>query len=378
MSQLDRRLLIGAAGVAGVAAISRLAQAGPLSPPAGPVSSTGRTLSEIYDKVARSDAGLAEPRIPVQSLPGNATATHVIAQPGSYYLTDNITGAAGKHGIEVAAPNVSLDLMGFSLVGSSGDTIGIKCTLQQQAIVVHGGFIADWAGGGLSAVGREAVVFGVVFERCGGGAEVGAGSRIADCTFRDNIGPRQPVGGGDWIIVDRCVLLGGWGNEGIATYRRSIVRDCVIDGGFSTGILAEDGCLITGCDVKANFGGITARAKCRVVGNLCRDMLTGIHTQSGSSDVQDNTCVGVDYGVHVEGSDGSNISGNTIAATNTGVLVNGGSTRCVILGNRVRSTAATPYAIPSGNAYGPIVNIAAAGNIAAVANANHPWANFTY
>ena len=33
--------------------------------------------------------------------PGNGTNTFIINAPGSYYLTGNLTGAAGKHGISI-------------------------------------------------------------------------------------------------------------------------------------------------------------------------------------------------------------------------------------------------------------------------------------
>ena len=48
-----------------------------------------------------------------------------ITQPGSYYLTSNVTGVAGKAGIEVTAPNVTIDLRGFELLGVPGSLAGI-------------------------------------------------------------------------------------------------------------------------------------------------------------------------------------------------------------------------------------------------------------
>jgi len=58
--------------------------AGDLNPPPGPVASTMKTLSEV------------EPRIAVNSIntPGDADSLFKITQPGSYYLTGNITGVA--------------------------------------------------------------------------------------------------------------------------------------------------------------------------------------------------------------------------------------------------------------------------------------------
>ncbi|HVZ93498.1 MAG TPA: hypothetical protein VG797_03210 [Phycisphaerales bacterium] len=70
--------------------------AGPLTPPAGPVAPTTGP----------------EPRVAINAAntPGDADATpsmFKITQPGSYYLTGNITGTSGKAGIEVASSDVT-------------------------------------------------------------------------------------------------------------------------------------------------------------------------------------------------------------------------------------------------------------------------------
>src|SRR6185295_11122012 len=95
-----------AAGLLTVAGTAVLL-AGPLDPPAGPILPTYKTLNEV------------EPRIVINAAntPGDADSLFKITQPGSYYLTGNITGVAGKHGIEVVASGVTLDLNGFDLLG---------------------------------------------------------------------------------------------------------------------------------------------------------------------------------------------------------------------------------------------------------------------
>ena len=50
---------------------------------------------------------------------------------------------------------------------------------------------------------------------------------------------------------------------------------------------------------------------------------------------------------------------------------------CIIIRNTVRAGGAS-YSISPGNSYGPIVNVSGVGDITSVANANHPWANFSY
>ena len=53
----------------------------------------------------------AEPRTPISSLP------YIITQPGSYYLTSDLTMTTDVNGITVDANHVTIDLMGFSLIG---------------------------------------------------------------------------------------------------------------------------------------------------------------------------------------------------------------------------------------------------------------------
>ncbi|MFN9970128.1 MAG: hypothetical protein ACK58T_09550, partial [Phycisphaerae bacterium] len=53
--------------------------AGPLTPPAGPIVGTHKTLTEVEPRVA-----LSQPLAPA-----NGSAMIVISQSGSYYLTSN-------------------------------------------------------------------------------------------------------------------------------------------------------------------------------------------------------------------------------------------------------------------------------------------------
>jgi hypothetical protein len=82
--------------------LSTVLAQGPLTPPGAPAP-TMKTLQQV------------EPRIEINATntPGDADSIFKITEPGSYYLTGNVAGVSGKHGIEIAASDVTLDLMGF-------------------------------------------------------------------------------------------------------------------------------------------------------------------------------------------------------------------------------------------------------------------------
>src|SRR4029434_7246959 len=75
---------------------------GPLTPPGVPAP-TMKTLDQI------------EARTP---LAGGSTPI-IVSQPGSYYLTGNVTISTTDHGITIAGvvKNVTIDLNGFTLAG---------------------------------------------------------------------------------------------------------------------------------------------------------------------------------------------------------------------------------------------------------------------
>jgi hypothetical protein len=134
----DRRaLLAGLGGLAAGAFVAGRAKAGPLDPPAGPITSTGKTLTEVEPRTA----------ITATNTPGDADSVFKITQPGSYYLTGNVTGEVGKHGIEIVVSGVTLDLNGFDLAGvpGMGDFDGILITAPSITNTsVRNGSVRDW------------------------------------------------------------------------------------------------------------------------------------------------------------------------------------------------------------------------------------------
>jgi hypothetical protein len=193
-------------GVAGV-----LLYGGPLDPPAGPVSSTYKTLNEI------------EPRTPISALPVTIT------QPGSYYLTGSLTGVPGQSGITVNASDVSIDLKGFTLQGVPGSLNGITPGLAPGLtnLTVSGGTIRSWGGDGLVGVDGTTV------------ARVEARGNAGRGIVLDRASPKleksNAIGnGGDGIILG--VDSYSWGIEATANGGAGIILG---DGGHSGWIIVE-------------------------------------------------------------------------------------------------------------------------------------------
>ena len=92
---------------------SLLAQ-GPLAPP-GPPAPTMKTLDQLDSKLDQA-VSKGEARTPITSLP------FTISVPGSYYLPKNLTIASGSPdtAININVSNVTVDLNGFSLIGTGG------------------------------------------------------------------------------------------------------------------------------------------------------------------------------------------------------------------------------------------------------------------
>lgn len=113
---------------------------------------------------------------------------YTISQPGSYKLSGNLQAPAGSNGIVIAASNVTLDLNGFTIFGSSiglGTGVLLSARNSPKATTVRNGTIS---GNGLF-VDLEGTLSGTVLENLtlidlsgGGDAEFG-GSVIVRRVF---------------------------------------------------------------------------------------------------------------------------------------------------------------------------------------------------
>lgn len=312
-----------------------LALAGDINPPPGPIGPTMKTLTEV------------EPRVPVQSLPGSATALHVISESGSYYLTGNITGVTGKNGIEVAADNISIDLNGFSLVGAVGAVSAVAILEPHHSLTVKNGSMIAWPGaavGGGVDPDSSLIRNLIVKSSSGGGISVGARSIVAECSI-DAFGSGIIVGEGS--IVRDCTVTSG-GSVGITAGQDVRILDCLINKCGNDGIRAGSKCVIRGCSVSNNRrAGIRVSGdKAVVIGNTCNDNGQGL----------------VGHGIFVDGNFGSRVEGNYCAGNDIGIQTTGASE--VVIRN-----------LAAGNGTNYMIN---GGIIATDLATASPWANLEF
>ena len=295
---MNRTRIITAAALTLVAA--GLLFAGPLNPPAGPVTSTYKTLTEV------------EPRIAINAIntPGDADSLFKITQPGSYYLTGNITGVPARHGIEIAVavngPSVTIDLMGYELAGVAGSLDGISVTVfSTRNVAIRNGTVRAWDGDGVDVLNSaNNLLDGLRVEGNGGrGISAGTASTVTGCTAVFNAGGGIFAEGGS--TVTGCTASSNEG-DGISAGSGSTVAGCTSFFNFGNGISASSSSTVTGCTASFNNGdGIEVFSNCRVTDNTCAfngngGNGAGIYATGSDNRIEGNNCTGADRGINVD------------------------------------------------------------------------------
>lgn len=218
-----------------------------------------------------------EVRIPINATntPGDADSLFQITQPGSYYLTGNVTGVSGKSGIKIAlladSPGVSIDLMGFELVGVSGSLNGINATtVNGSNVAVRNGFVSGWGGDGINLFNSHSTQLADlrILSNGGKGIYVNSSSTITNCTTESN--GDNGVSANSGCTISHCtsngntkigILIGSCtitecsvsnnGQSGINANSGSTVANCSSSGNTSVGIFAS-GSAVSHCSAYAN------------------------------------------------------------------------------------------------------------------------------
>jgi hypothetical protein len=243
--------LVAALALLLVAALAGVVHGGPLDPP-GPV---GPTQPQV------------EPRTPISSLP------FTITQPGSYFLTKNLTSSSGD-GITVQADNVTIDLNGFTLSGAPGSYSGISegpSSPPRQGWTIRNGTITNW---------QNSAIF----------AQDVSNSTFEDLNLAGNgISGSQALLAGGAITVHNLKATGNHGS-GISLGAVGQVSDCFVEVFYpnTAGIIATDQSTIRDCEVTGNAAsgssGISAGPKSEVSGSTVRGTGgNGISVADGST-----------------------------------------------------------------------------------------------
>jgi hypothetical protein len=204
---------------------------GSLTPPGFPAP-TMKSLDQI------------EARTPISSAP------FLINQPGSYYLTTNMSVGAGAV-ISIATNDVVLDLNGFYVKGGSGIFVSASVT----NLTVRRGCVRNTNTGG-HGIGFAGIpncrVEDVTIIGCGGNAiEVGDNAVVRRCIIDGNNGfgvVATPISGANAVVEDCVIRSNTFGGISLST-APAVVQNCVVQGNGTNGIALGANSRVKGCQV---------------------------------------------------------------------------------------------------------------------------------
>lgn len=211
--------------IAVIGGFATRAWGGPLDPPGAP----GPTQPQV------------EPRSPIPPVGWDGSFPITISEPGSYYLTQDLTDAVDTDGIDIGTSDVALDLNGFTLKGAAGLLSGIRVNVVgAQGIVVRNGLVTSWGDGVDLRYSHNAQADSLIvtYNSGGIGLVLGAGGMAHHITAEHNatgialIDSTPTFEGG---LIDGCVATNNdWGIDIFAN--NVTVEHCNLDSNANGGL----------------------------------------------------------------------------------------------------------------------------------------------
>jgi parallel beta-helix repeat protein len=291
-----------------------------------------------------------EARIPVDAThtPGDTGTEFIISQPGSYYLTSNITGVAGKDGILINSSNVTLDLNGFTLDGANGTgNTGVSIGGVVR-VVVQNGTITHWKNAGLSGpIAVSLKIKNLLAENNGSGGQYpginvsSGGAEVTDCVAKVNTG--YGILTGSNAVVRGCVAQSN-GQDGISAQGSATVVDCNSAANQGNGITVAGGA-VTGCSATVNSVGIKSTGAGTTITQCTVDSPVTVGIQIIDGCVIDR-CSVTTAPIGIQAGNGCTITGCGVrASTSAGITV---GNDCVVSGTSSVGNTGTSNGITSG------------------------------
>lgn len=314
---------------------------GALTPPPGAPAPVMKSLDQVE---ARIPLVAGQPGVSVNAL-GTPNVYYTITNAGSYYLTTNVSAVAGE-AVTIQANNVTLDLNGYSIIGSpSAGYHGVWINGSRTNIVIRNGNIMNCGYNGVEASGpgdsQNVVIEQIKVSGCGG-------------LFPGN---KAGIAAGASSVVRHCSASN---NKGNGIFSRGVVVDCVATANQASGFYG--GRRIENCTANDNAQ-------------------SGIYCHILASTVRNNTCVGNNTvnssnnaGISIDTTaDYSHVQDNHVVANDVGTAGRGiwvSGYKSVITKNSVTGYGANNYVFAAGQTID-------AGPTGTAAAATSPFANLS-
>jgi len=268
----------------------------------GVVSVLALTVLQVFSLSSQAE----EPRTAISSVP------YTISSSGSYYLTKDLQTTSGsQNAIVVDANNVTIDLMGFSLIGrGSGDGCGIFMN-ERDNVEIRNGTVRNFGDDGI----REAK------NPTEESPSFGYAHRVISIRALFNKGDGIELCGMGHLVRDCSAMANGV--DGIDVGALSTVTGNITSLNAAHGIVLNAGCAASNNTSVANqFNGIWTWNGCSVMSNTLYLNGCGIYVSEKGSYVKLNTLrSNVFYNIYVNGTNNA-IEENLVTNSEYGIYFN--------------------------------------------------------